>query len=70
MSVCYKKLWKLLIDKDITRAELQKKTGVASSTFSKIKNNEFVSLEVLIRICCVLECGLDDILEIERERDN
>lgn len=66
MGINYKKLWKLLIDKDMTKTELRKQTDIASSTLSKMGRNEFVSLEVLVRICCALNCELGDIVEIER----
>ncbi len=67
IKVNYKPLWKLLICKDISKGELRKKTSIAASTFTKMTNNENVSLDVLVRICCVLHCGLDDIVEIERK---
>lgn len=66
MGINYKRLWKLLIDKDMTKTELRKQTEIASSTLSKMGKNEYVSLEVLIRICCVLNCELSDIVEIEK----
>ncbi|MBU3075609.1 helix-turn-helix domain-containing protein [Clostridium estertheticum] len=67
MGVCYKRLWKLIIDKDITKAQLREASGVAASTFSKMNKNEYVSLEVLARLCCVLDCELSDIVEIVHE---
>lgn len=66
MGINYKRLWKLLIDKDMTKTDLRKKTDIASSTLSKMGRNEFVSLDVLVRICCMLDCELSDIAEIER----
>lgn len=66
VKVNYKPLWKLLIDKEISKAELRKQTQIASSTMSKMANNEHVSLDVLARIAIALECGLDDVVEIER----
>ncbi len=66
MNISYKKLWKLLIDKDMTKTDLRKQTDIASSTLSKMGRNEYVSLDVLVRICCVLDCSLDDIIEIEK----
>ncbi len=66
MGISYKRLWKLLIDKDMTKTDLRKKTDIASSTLSKMGRNEYVSLEVLVRICDVLNCELSDIAEIER----
>lgn len=65
-KVNYKRLWKKLIDDNLSRAYLRKKTGIAPSTFHKMKNNEYVSLDILVRICNELNCGLDDIVEIER----
>lgn len=66
IKVNYKPLWKLLIDREMSKSELRKRTGIAGSTFFKMSNNENVSLDVLVRICIDLECGLDDIVEIER----
>lgn len=67
MSICYKKLWKLAIDNDMTKAELRKKAGIAPSTFSKMNKNELVSMEVIVRLCTVLECDIGDIVEIEKQ---
>ena len=66
MGINYKPLWKLLIDKDMTKTDLRKQTDIASSTLAKMNRNEFVSLDVLVRICCVLDCGLSDIAEVEK----
>ena len=66
VKVNYKPLWKLLIDKEVSKAELRKQTQIASSTMSKMANNEHVSLDVLARIAIALECGVDDVVEIER----
>lgn len=65
-KVNYKPLWKLLIDRDISKKELKDKTEIASSTFHKMHNNEYVSLDVLVRIAVALECKIDDLIEIER----
>lgn len=65
MSINYKPLWKLLIDKEITKSELREKTGIAPSTFSKMTRNEYVSMDILVRICSVLKCQLSDIVEVE-----
>ena len=66
MAISYKRLWKLLIDKDMTKTDLRKQTDIATSTLSKMSRNEYVSLEVLARICCALDCELSDIVEIEK----
>lgn len=61
----YKPLWKLLIDREISKTDLRKRTGVAASTFTKMNNDQQVSLDVLVRICVELNCGFDDIVQIE-----
>lgn len=66
IRINYKPLWKLLIDKELSKADLREKTSIARSTIVKMVNNEYVSLDVLVRICMVLDCGIDDIVEIER----
>lgn len=63
MAVSYKKLWKLIIDKDMTNVEVRKAANVGPSTFSKMKKNEYVTLEVLDKICEVLDCEIGDIVE-------
>ncbi|GAA0109286.1 helix-turn-helix transcriptional regulator [Clostridium tertium] len=65
MSINYKRLWKMLIDKDMSKADLREKTGIAPSTFSKMSRNEYVSMEVLVRICDALRCQISDIVEVE-----
>ena len=65
MDINYKPLWKLLIDKEITKSELREKTGIAPSTFSKMTRNEYVSMDILVRICSVLKCQLSDIVDVE-----
>ena len=66
VKITYKPLWKLLIDRDMTKTELRKKTQIAPSTFTKMNNDQQVSLDILARICVELKCGFDDIVEIER----
>lgn len=63
MSVSYNKLWKLLIDNNVSKSELRQKSGVAPSTFSKMNKGEAVSLDVLERICASLSCDIGDIVE-------
>lgn len=63
MSVNYKKLWKLLIDKNMSKNDLHLISGISRSTISKMSNEKYVSLEVLERICNVLDCEIGDILE-------
>ncbi len=64
MSVSYKKLWKLLIDKEMKKKELCAKAGISPSSITKMGNNGHVTTEVLAKICTALDCGVDDIMEI------
>ena len=66
-KVNYKPLWKMLIDRDISKQQLREKTSIARSTMVKMTNNEYVAMDVLIRICLAMDCGMDDIVEIERD---
>lgn len=60
----YKKLFKKLIDLDMTNYELMEKANISKSTFYKIKNGQNVTTDVLLRICNTLECNIEDIIEI------
>ena len=64
IKISYKPLWRLILERDMTKVDLRKKTKIAPSTFTKMSNNEQVSLDILARICLELECGFDDIVEI------
>ena len=66
IKINYKPLWKMLIDKDISKQQLRERTSIARSTMVKMGNNEYVAMDVLVRICIALDCGIDDIVEIER----
>lgn len=65
MSVNYKELWKLLIDEEMTKTEMIEAVGISSSTLYKLTKDEYVSLDVLVRICTYFECQLSDICEVE-----
>lgn len=67
MSISYNKLWKLLIDKNMTKTELRLKADIATSTLAKLSKNEQVSMEVLLKICKTLDCNFDDIIELTKE---
>ena len=70
MAVSYKKLWKLLIDKDMTAVELREKTGIAPNTITKLRRNEEVSMSVLVKICTALNANIGDIMDmIPQEED-
>ena len=65
VKISYRPLWKLLIDREMTKTELRKRTQIAPSTFTKMNNDQQVSLDILARICIELNCGFDDIVQIE-----
>ena len=64
MAISYKKLWKLLIDKDMTAVELRQKTGIAPNTMTKLRRDEEVSLTVLVKICTALSANIGDIMDL------
>lgn len=64
MRVSYKKLWKLLIDRDMKKKDLQLAAGISSATIAKLSNHENVSMDVLIKICAVLGVDFGDIMEL------
>lgn len=63
MNVSYKKLWKLLIDKDMMKKDLQREAGISWATLTKMSKGETVSTEVLMKVCKVLHCDVGDIVE-------
>lgn len=67
MTISYNRLWKLLIDKGIKRTELKRLAGVSTNVIAKLGKNEPVAMETLAKICTTLQCGLDDIVEIQSE---
>lgn len=69
MAITYKKMLHLLIDKDMTMAELQKKAGYSANISTRIRNNTYISLESVEKICRVLNCKIDDIVEIIPENN-
>ena len=62
MAVSYKKLFHLLIEKDMTNAQLMEQAGFSANIITRLKRNEYVSMESLENICRVMNCGVDDIL--------
>lgn len=64
MRVSYKKLWKLLIDKDMKKKDLQLAARISSTTIAKLSNHENVSMDVLIKVCTVLGVDFCDIMEL------
>lgn len=64
MAVSYKKLWKLLIDKDIKKKDLIERAKISPATVTKMGKNGHVTTEVLVKICTALDCQIDDIMEV------
>jgi putative transcriptional regulator len=70
MAISYKKLWKLLIDRDMKKKDLQKLAGISSATITKLGKNEYVSTEIIQKICTALECDVCDIMEMDGSKRN
>lgn len=66
-NISYKKLWKLLIDKNLKKKDLQKMAGISSSSIAKLGRNENVNTELINKICNALDCDTSDIMEMESE---
>ena len=67
MAISYNRLWKLLIDKGITKTEMRKQAGIGTSALAKMGKNETVSMETLARIAVAMDCGFDDIVEVNAD---
>lgn len=70
MAVSYKKLWKLLIDKDMKKKDLCVAAGISHASIAKLSKNENVTVDVLVRICTALNCGMNDIMELIPRQSN
>lgn len=68
MEVSYKKLWKILIDKDMKKKDLQKAAGISWTSITKLSKGENISMLVLIKICTALNCDIGDIVELISEK--
>ncbi len=64
MSISYKKLWKLLIDRDKKKKDLREAAGISTASMAKLGKNENVTTDVLVKICKALKCDISDIMEI------
>ncbi len=69
MTYSYNKLWKLLIDKSMTKTAMRKQAGISTNILAKMGKGEPVAMESLAKICTALNCGLDDIVEIQKDGD-
>lgn len=70
MAVSYKKLWKLLIDKNMKKKDLRAMTGISTTTLAKLGKDENVSTDILAKICKALECDIGDIMEMVIDNSN
>ena len=66
MTISYDRLWKLMIDKKINKTQLCERAGITTNAMAKLGRNETVQVEVLAKICDLLKCNMDDILEIKK----
>ena len=69
MAVSYNKLWKLLIDNKMKKIELMEAAGIGTTTLSQLGKDQFVSMEVLVKICKVLDCNFGDIVDYIPEKN-
>lgn len=67
MAVTYKKLFHLMIDKDLSNAELMEQAGFSANIITRLKRDNYLSLDTIEKICNTLNCGVDDILEFIKE---
>jgi putative transcriptional regulator len=63
MEICYKRLWKILIDKDLKKKDLSSVAGISQSSVAKMSRGEPVNLEIILKICSALNCDIGDICE-------
>ena len=67
MAISYNKLWKILIDKGMTKTGLRLAADISTTTLAKLGKNETVSMDVMLRICKVLDCNIGDIMDATQE---
>lgn len=70
MGVSYKKLFKLMIDRDLKKKDLREMASIGNSTMTKLANNENVTMEVMAKLCNTLNCKIDDIVEITPDEEH
>lgn len=69
-TISYKKLWKLLIDKDMKRKDLREATGISTASMAKLSKNENLTTDVLLKICEALKCDISDIMEVSLDNQD
>ena len=67
MAISYNKLWKLLIDKGMTKTQMRLQADISTTTLAKLGKNETVSMDVLLKICKLLDCNVGDIMDVINE---
>ena len=67
MRISYKRLWKLLIDRNMKKSELKEQAQISASSIAKLGRNENVNTDILVKICQALNCKLEEIMELEEE---
>ena len=70
MAISYKNLWKLLIDRDMKKKDLQELAGISAASITKLGKNENVNTEIISKICVALKCDVSDIMEIISDNEN
>ena len=70
MAVSYRKLWKLLIDKDMKKKDLRLSSGISTNALAQLGKNERVTTDVIDQICCALNCDVGDVMEIVEGEEN
>lgn len=68
MDISYNKLWKLLIDKEMKKKDLRSGANISTNTMAKMGKNEYVAMDILVRICRYLNCDIGDIMEVKPEQ--
>ena len=70
MSISYKPLWRILFEKDLQKGDLKDIAGITWPTIAKLSKNEYVAMDVLVRLCKALNCQISDIVEVVLEEEN
>lgn len=66
--ICYNRLWKLMVDKNINKTQLKDIAHISTNAVAKMSKNEYVSLDTIVKICSALDCGIEDVIEVVIER--
>ena len=69
MKISYKKLWKLLIDREMMKKELAEQAGISTASIAKLGKNENVNTEIFLKICTALKCDVSDIMEVVPDKE-